>query len=590
MAVFQRKSQQPGNDDMMSTGSPGSDSDAQHKEIPGVAGRRRMKRAFRAFAIVTIMTAFAILVGQNVDLQVHILIPAGMENEGTQDPLFKRAKHLLFVNNTDETTGINGGGGEAKDNTNTVVDKRIEIQRPFMETTSRTFLDSMRDIERKYKPTAACDSWGGTKFMDGLEESAKSLLHNGTSSIVSYHNAAMDIYFAENVSVVLTMPPPSEHSNGDGEAIAVPSFSLEVDGNFIDGDARSRVIEYKMESTLTDMTMHLSERNGLDECTEYIEYPVMLVDNNVDTWNWWFFLKSILHHYIAVAVVQPKIAGDYKQEALRVMFALTDSAYSRSFVDAFEFLFSDRRGRDSRQVWHVPVVRAGNSNSNSNSGADDNDNGNDSNKKRYCFRKLLWSPGGSTGADAILVNQQHEHTSCFSSIVYSYAAHLKAALHIPTLPRPEKPRVVWVGRDPSAAANPTSWQSKRIVENQEEVIAYLRAECNKIGVEFIAADFYGDKKDLPFQEQALFVSRANVMIGMHGAGLNLFHFMPFNSVVVEIHRNTNLQMNSANFVNHVKEGKYISTNAQMTGTHLKKEPIWDTLKEAINEWGEIALV
>ena len=60
---------------MMSTGSPGSDSDAQHKEIPGVAGRRRMKRTFRAFAIVTIMTAFAILVGQNVDLQVHI--PAG---------------------------------------------------------------------------------------------------------------------------------------------------------------------------------------------------------------------------------------------------------------------------------------------------------------------------------------------------------------------------------------------------------------------------------------------------------------------------------------------------------------------------------
>ena len=135
----------------------------------------------------------------------------------------------------------------------------------------------------------------------------------------------------------------------------------------------------------------------------------------------------------------------------------------------------------------------------------------------------------------------------------------------------------------------TSWQSKRIVENQEEVIAYLRAECNKIGVEFIVADFYGDKKDLPFQEQALFVSRANVMIGMHGAGLNLFHFMPFNSVVVEIHSGTNVQKNSENFVNHVKEGKYITTNGKIDPQtrYLMKEPVWETLQQAIDEWHKL---
>lgn len=105
-------------------------------------------------------------------------------------------------------------------------------------------------------------------------------------------------------------------------------------------------------------------------------------------------------------------------------------------------------------------------------------------------------------------------------------------------------------------------------------------------MELIVADFYGDKKDTPFQEQVAFVSRANIMIGMHGAGLNMFHFMPFNSVVVELHGGTDGQMNSANFVNHIREGAYLSTSADIDEfTHkLRKEPVWDILQEAINEW------
>lgn len=472
---------------------------------------------------------------------------------------------------------------------NTFEDQRMQSKRPYMEMTSHTFIDSMRDIERKYKPTPECDAFGGTKFMDDLLQSSKSLLHKdtgegqnpGQSSIVSYRNHAMDIYFAENVSVVVTMP-----TDYDDEHIqkSLPSFVLEVDGKFVDEDARSIMLNHPLDpnTKLAEMTARTKEKNGLDECTEYFEYPVMLVDNNVDTNNWWFFLKVILHHYISVAVVQPKITGDYNQDALRVMFALNDQDYSKSFVDAFEFFFSDRRDRDSRQIWHVPVFPEHNNYHHNNT---------NHNTKRYCFRKLLWAPGGSTGADKILINKRHENMNCFSSIVYSYAAHLKAALHIPALPRPDKPRVVWVGRDPNPEANPTNWQKLRIVENQEEVIRYLQNECHKMGVDFIVAAFYADNKTTPFQEQVLRVSRANIMIGMHGAGLNMFHFMPFNSVVVEIHRNTNGQMNSLNFVNYIKEGKYITTNAIMEGPNrrtMKKEPIWETLKEAIDEWSKLA--
>jgi capsular polysaccharide biosynthesis protein len=121
------------------------------------------------------------------------------------------------------------------------------------------------------------------------------------------------------------------------------------------------------------------------------------------------------------------------------------------------------------------------------------------------------------------------------------------------------------------------------------VISYLRDECAKIGAELIVADFYGEKKNAPFQEQVALVSRANIMIGMHGAGLNMFHYMPFNSVVVELHRGTNRQKNSANFVNHIREGVYLSTNAQFEPStqNLMKKPIWNILQEAISEWEKL---
>lgn len=157
-------------------------------------------------------------------------------------------------------------------------------------------------------------------------------------------------------------------------------------------------------------------------------------------------------------------------------------------------------------------------------------------------------------------------------------------MHIPILPRQEQPRVVWVGRDTSKEANPTSWQAQRIVKNQDAVISYLKEECEKIGIEFIVADFYGDKKDTSWQEQALFISKANVMIGMHGAGLNMFHFMPFNSVIVEIHKGTSGQFNSRNFVSHVREGAYFSINASIQGGNLQVKPVWDKLQEAIAKW------
>jgi hypothetical protein len=159
-----------------------------------------------------------------------------------------------------------------------IVDKRLEIVRPFMHTTSRMIIDSIDDIERQYEPDPECNDWGGSKFMQDLQQSVKSLVHGGTSNILSFRNKNMDVYFGQNVSVVVTM-------QGDytDETKAQPVFGLEVDGSYQKPlDKRLHSIEQK--SILGKMGWNTLERNGIEECTEYIEYPVLLVDNTIDTW------------------------------------------------------------------------------------------------------------------------------------------------------------------------------------------------------------------------------------------------------------------------------------------------------------------
>lgn len=106
-------------------------------------------------------------------------------------------------------------------------------------------------------------------------------------------------------------------------------------------------------------------------------------------------------------------------------------------------------------------------------------------------------------------------------------------------------------------------------------------------IEFMVADFYANKAKTPYQEQATFVSKAHIMIGMHGAGLNMFHFMPFGSNIVEIHRGTNANMNSRNFVKETGVGTYYTIDASIdSDRNLDPEPVWNALKNAILNWQE----
>lgn len=169
--------------------------------------------------------------------------------------------------------------------------------------------------------------------------------------------------------------------------------------------------------------------------------------------NWWFFLqiivrKSTLHaaslvtmasdhpiasclpksatqqlnqpffsfktdHYIAVGLVQPHLMGDYHDDALRVMLTSNDKAYSRSNVDAFEFIFSDRRGRDARQLWHMGEER-------------NSENTNGNKEQRFCFRKVRRNGRTYTALPTSVICR----TYSFVSILYSFLClALKPILH-----------------------------------------------------------------------------------------------------------------------------------------------------------------
>ena len=395
--------------------------------------------------------------------------------------------------------------------TKEVKDKRRHIDRPYMDTVAHSMLTSIKDIDKVYPVSDECSKWGGVKYMDNLIASSRQLIipnstmntdsnsttfsfNNSSSSVEYLSNDKMHLFHAQNVSLTIDML-----SNFTTKDHAQPIFTLGVEGQLL-----SLPTINKGESVLEGIKSKSS--NVQSEYEEhYIHYPVILVDSNLDSWNWWFFLQAILHYYITIAALQTHIMGHYEQEAPRFLFASHDKMYSRSNLDLFDMLFSDGRGKDSTQVWTVE---------------DYADKKWDSNSKQLCFRRLIYAP--SFGGGSLLVNRSHKYDSCFSSIIYSYAAYLKAGLHIPTLARPRKPRVVWVGRDPSSVAKRNSWQRQRVIDNQPQLVDFLTKKCLELGIELVVADFYGQKKETPIQEQALFISRANIMIEIHGAGLILY--------------------------------------------------------------------
>ena len=115
--------------------------------------------------------------------------------------------------------------------------------------------------------------------MEELSQSSQCLVEGGISELESFRNDAMDVYYAENVSVLISMP-----SDYEDEDQPEPILSLEVDGRLVP-NLKPRLRTKELRSVVGRMTRTITERHdGIPECTEYIEYPVMLIDSGLDTW------------------------------------------------------------------------------------------------------------------------------------------------------------------------------------------------------------------------------------------------------------------------------------------------------------------
>ena len=275
--------------------------------------------------------------------------------------------------------------------------------------------------------------------------------------------------------------------------------------------------------------------------------------------------------------------------------------FQRPFTAGYDFLLThtDASSKSSRRFWQDFIAL-----------------GDNRPTTTYCLSRVAWSPSMKDGGNKILINKRHPDDGCFSSIVQSFATDLKSSLGIPpfgvrgnstvtsatsattTMEKRDgsrdtavPPRIVWVARDMSLSANLTTWQQERVIANQEEILRELqhRLEDRFPGSEFAVARFYGNQTGTSFEEQALFVSKSNILIGLHGAGLNLYPFLPFGSTVIEVHTilGTQNQMNSANFVTHIyPHGSYVSVSSlrDKISKQISVEPIWIALENAVEDW------
>lgn len=462
------------------------------------------------------------------------------------------------------------------------------IQRPPQTTYSRSFQNAIQDAERAYYGSnitddrvKQCLAWGGVELMETLRNSKKKHLPGESKAkLETYSHNQFDIFVASNV--ILQVKPNEE------SFLKPPRVSILLPGKDPkDKITNSRVRLASGETLLMESTRELEfVGKNLPKCDYVVDHPVFLVDADADHWNWWFFHLEQLKLFVIYALLQPELAETYMAPPPQMFYIVPEDRYNRPTTDGLELLFTDsRRLHDSVQIWNPET----------------NLNGTET-TKNYCFRdKLIWSPGATRGANILLLNKAHSKMKCFSAIVTAYVAHLKASLHIPsipthhaipyqkTIPWSPKPRVVWVGRDNSMKRNPWNWQGRRIISNQEEITQFLQAKCLELGIEMDVASFYGEEgSHTSYQEQAHFVSRANIMIGVHGAGLNLAMFMPFNSVVVEIHLGTGVQKNSENTIAHLGGGHYMTWRGQQDARgNLDKETIWRHLQNAIEKWEDI---
>uniref|UniRef100_A0A0G4FB76 Glycosyltransferase 61 catalytic domain-containing protein n=1 Tax=Chromera velia CCMP2878 TaxID=1169474 RepID=A0A0G4FB76_9ALVE len=445
-------------------------------------------------------------------------------------------------------------------------------KRDFDETIAR--LEELREKDTNKGLSQKCKNYAGSGLVSALRKNKADLCVPGSGpSSWQVHwttgeQASMkDFVFlsATNVSIeqkkVGGDTPVKLQMRADCDLQKPPSASIRT-------DLYSKAND---KNNLLDMGATAVRESPL-KCDSVIDHSILILDGSVDLWNWWWLWVKLHRQVLAVVADAEETTGPPQ-----VVFtsALTNDGTPRwktiergrePLGDFFEYAIS----ASAHQAIHLktsPLPEG----------------------HRVCAKHVIWVPPSPN----ILQNHEHPDSGkCFSSFMAAAQIHVRSNIGLPTRPRGKVPRVVYIARDSREEMNWTSWQKQRLVKNENEVIARLREECEKRGIPFEDLHFYGDGLKKSFREQALLASRGDILVGLHGAGLNLFLFLPPQSVVCELSLGmTNIQKNSQNTAAMV-DGGYVRVgitkggDGKLDGTSIGNA--WEKgVKASIKKWFEL---
>ena len=157
-------------------------------------------------------------------------------------------------------------------------DARTNVKtRPFMRSVANAYMNRILDIERaRDKIDEKCTRWGGSEYLQGISSRSHDIITSKTSSIKrlgGVGDGTESFFIAQNVSISIHMSGEFETKKGK-----LPQLTMHYSGSTVNSYPSN-----KKGSVLDQIKF---DSSGVGECDHYLEYPVMLVDSNIDSWNW----------------------------------------------------------------------------------------------------------------------------------------------------------------------------------------------------------------------------------------------------------------------------------------------------------------
>eukprot|EP01023_Acetabularia_acetabulum_P027170 TRINITY_DN2571_c0_g1_i1.p1 TRINITY_DN2571_c0_g1~~TRINITY_DN2571_c0_g1_i1.p1 ORF type:complete len:571 (+),score=74.91 TRINITY_DN2571_c0_g1_i1:151-1863(+) len=243
-----------------------------------------------------------------------------------------------------------------------------------------------------------------------------------------------------------------------------------------------------------------------DECIAWVEHPVFVYGEMIENQILFYGLNLAAEQFLAYSLFDIGLDAQ-----IIVADQIHDQDIESYFGVAYQMLmqmFSPKRPpRTLYSIIQESVMRSGGKNSGS-----------------VCFRKMMFN---TMAHRSFLAKDNRIKTECRNSASVNSLVHfLTDGMGITQSLPPSHlflspiSRVVWISRRGFS----------HNIENEEEVVSFLKKEVAKLGHQFLNVELH----KMPIVEQMRFVRSTDVLVGVHGVGLTLGFVLPQSSALIEI--------------------------------------------------------